>query len=827
VHDAAPLIELVGVSRSYPGVRALDRVSFDVLPGEVHALVGENGAGKSTLINILSGLVAADSGEIRFDGRAVTWDNPVQARLHGIVTVHQEAELFPTLSVAENMALEQGLPAKWGWWVEWRRVRNEAASAVALLGEPLDIRQPAGQLSVAMRHMTQIAAAVTHRARVLILDEPTSALTARETDWLCDQIARLKRDGVGIVYISHRHEEVFRLADRITVLRDGHRVWSGPPEAIDRDQLVRHMVGREYAATVRRSNAGWPGQDRLVVAGFSDVDGRFSNISLAARSGEVLAIYGLVGSGRTEWAQTVFGLRRAAEGTITVDGRRLTSRRPADAVAAGIAYLPEDRLREGLFRGLSVRANTVLAAIRELSRGGLASIGREQRATREQVQSLGIKCRDVEQPVGELSGGNQQKVVLARWLLANPKVLILDEPTRGVDLGAKVEIHRLLAILADSGVAIVMISSDLAEALAHSDRLAVFREGQISREFVTRDATPEQVTSAALPLESGTQIFARRRAIRSRRISTEAPLACAVVAVFVALGLTTGSFFSFENISGLLASASVLTILSLGAALVILAGAIDISLGSILALSAGVAGVLLKLPYAAEFVIPLAVCGGLATGAVLGLTNAALSIVGRVHPIVITLGTMTIYRGVLLGLTGGDTITDLPRAFTSWATSPKAGLHGSGIVGIATAVLAAIFLGYTRWGRHLLAVGSSPSAARLAGISRARAWLVAFGCGGLLAATAGLVELSQTGALQSGMGTGYELQAIAAAVIGGVSISGGRGSVLGVCLGAILLSTIYNGLVLWQVSGHHYALVTGLLLLTAVLADRLWGRSEP
>jgi len=826
VHDAAPLIELVGVSRSYPGVQALDRVSFDVLPGEVHALVGENGAGKSTLINILSGLVAAESGEIRFAGRPMSWDSPIHARRHGILTVHQEAELFPTLSVAENMALEQGLPVTWGCWVEWWRVRKEAASAIAVLGEPLDVRQPAGRLSVAMRHMTQIAAAVTRRARVLILDEPTSALTARETDWLFDQIARLKRDGVAIVYISHRQEEVFRLADRITVLRDGHRVWSGRRGNIDRDELIRHMVGREYAATIRRSSAAPESRERLVVQALTAVDGRFSNISLTARGGEILALYGLIGSGRTEWAQTVFGLRRVSAGTITVDAHRVSPRNPADAVAAGIAYLPEDRLREGLFRGLSVRANTVPAALRELSRGALASVHREQDATRDQVQSLGIKCRDIEQPVGELSGGNQQKVVLARWLLSNPKVLILDEPTRGVDLGAKAEIHRLLGTLAASGVAIVMISSDLAEVLAHSDRLAVFREGQIAREFNTCDVTPEQVTSAALPMESETQIANPRRATRARHLSTEAPLACALAAVFVALGLTTHSFLSFANLSGLLASASILTILSLGAALVILAGAIDISLGSILALSAGVSGLLLKLPYAAEVVIPLAVCGGLAAGAALGLTNAVLSIVGRVHPIVITLGTMTIYRGMLLGLTGGDTITDLPRAFTSWATSSKAGLPGSAWVGLATIFLAAIFLAYTRWGRHLLAVGSSPSAARLAGISRARSWLVAFGGGGLLAATAGLVELAQTGALQSGMGTGYELQGIAAAVIGGVSISGGRGSVLGVCLGAMLLSTIYNGLVLWQVSGHHYALVTGLLLLAAVLADRMWGRTE-
>jgi ribose/xylose/arabinose/galactoside ABC-type transport system permease subunit len=303
-------------------------------------------------------------------------------------------------------------------------------------------------------------------------------------------------------------------------------------------------------------------------------------------------------------------------------------------------------------------------------------------------------------------------------------------------------------------------------------------------------------------------------------------LALTVAAMFLVLGFSTETFFSSDNLRGLLASASLLSILSLGAAGIILGGGIDISLGSLLALSAGVGGMVLKLPYHPAAIFPAAIAAGLAIGTLGGLLNATLTLAGRVHPIVVTLGTMTIFRGLLILLTGGDSITDLPRAFTNWSTTPVLGVNGSVALGALVALTASVCLERLRVGRHILALGSSPSAARLVGISKSRTWLVSFAAGGFLAALAGLLELSQTGAVQSGTGTGYELQAIAAAVIGGVSISGGRGSVLGVCLGALLLSLIYNAVVLWQISGHHYALVTGGLLLVAVLADRVWRRIE-
>ena len=833
MHEASPpLLELVDITRRFPGVLALDGVSFRLAAGEVHAVVGENGAGKSTLINIISGLLPPDSGVMALGGESVAFANPVAARRRGIVTVHQEAELFGSLSVAENLALEQGLPTGLAGWVRWRQIHDDARRAVALLGEPIEIRQPAGRLSVAERHMTQIAAAVMQRARILVLDEPTSALTAGESKWLFAQIKRLQSAGVGIIYISHRQEEIFQIADRITVLRDGQRVWTGSRQSIDPSGLVRQMVGRHRAETMGHAAAPvllTKRQPRLQVDGFTAANGRFTNICLTAHAGEVLGIYGLVGSGRSEFASAVFGLEKPSGGRLTIDGQHVTITSPAQAVAAGLAYLPEDRLKQGIFRELTVRANTVLSALRSLARGPLASTTLERAATQGQVAALNVKCRDTEQPIGQLSGGNQQKIVLARWLLTRPAVLILDEPTRGVDVGAKSEIHRLLRALAAGGTAVVLISSDLPEVMENSDRIIVFRSGEVAGEFQPALVTPEVIATSALPVVSSAEATLDSRALRRRAFQpwrSEIALAAAIAGLFVLLALTTHSFFTPENLRGLLANAAVWTILSLGAASIILAGAIDISLGSLLALSAGIAGLTLKLPYSPSATIPLGMLAALAVGIGGGLVNASLTLFGRVNPIVITLGTMTIYRGLLISLTGGETVTDLPIAFVNWPSSRIFGVQGSVALSTLAAIGVYIWISHLRSGRHVMAIGASVTAARLVGISRTRTWLMAFTVGGFLAALAGVLELSQTGAMQSGMGTGYELQAIAAVVIGGVSISGGRGSVLGVCLGALLLSLISNGLVLWQVSPYHNSLVTGSLLLTAVLADLAWRRLD-
>lgn len=825
--QSEPVLELIDVTRRFPGVVALADVSFDVCRGEVHALVGENGAGKSTLINLVSGVLAPDAGIILLHGQPTEFRDPVMARRLGVVTVHQEAELFPTLSTAENLALSCGLPTRAGL-VDWRRIRREAEHLAAELGEPIPTGVDAALLSVGQRQMLHVAAAVLHKAAVVVLDEPTSALSAKETAWLFERIAQLKHAGTGIIYVSHRQDEIFALADRVTVLRDGRRVWSGPTAETDPRQLIEQMVGREYALTARRTS---PRRElaapaRLKIEQLATSDGVVRGVDLGVAVGEIVGLYGLMGAGRTETARAVFGLQRAASGRVQVDGQMLELGSPREAVRAGIVYLPEDRLRQGVFRGLSVRANAVVSSLARWSHFGLTSSSVERRATTEVVEGLGVRLRSIEQPLGTLSGGNQQKVVLGRWLLARPKVLLLDEPTRGVDVAAKQELHALLRREADAGAAILLISSELPELFAHTDRIVVLRAGRVAGEFDPQTAAPSEVAAAAFPDADVGSPELRSKHIERRpqrsRLLNELGIWAAILMLFIALAATRSSFLSVANLLTVLGNVSVTAILALAAASVIVAGGIDISIGALLALAAAAGGLVLQRDGPPAIVLAAGLATGLAVGLAGGLLNALLSLVGRIHPIIVTLGMTTVYRGLLVTLTGGETIGDLPEEFGRLATSRFLGL--SGAIWILIAVIGFVQLAWrhTRAGRHLFAVGSSLGAARLVGISQARAWMFAFGSGGLLVGLAAMLELARNGSMQSGMGTGMELQAIAAAVIGGTAITGGRATVAGVVAGALLLGLVSNALVMWQVSVFHYDIVIGSLLLAAVLGDRAW-----
>ena len=819
------LLELTDVTKSFPGVVALDRVSFDLHPGEVHALVGENGAGKSTLINIVSGVLIPDAGNIILDGKPVKLDHPFAAHQNGILTVHQEADLFGSLSVAENMALFQRLPTGRLGFVDWRQVEIDARNSVHETGGQISTRLPAERLSVAHRHMIQVAAALTQGAKIVILDEPTSALSESDARWLFTKIDCLKKDGAGVIYITHRQEEIFMLADRITVLRDGKRVWSGGKRETNREQLINAMVGRRetLASSARRSPKKGPSTPvpLLRVEGLSDRTDRVREVSFNARAGEILGIYGLVGAGRTELAHILFGLRRPSAGRIEVDGARCSFRSPQDAIQAGLAYVPEDRLREGICSGLSVRANTVLSSLRNWTRGFLANSPAEMHATEGIVERLGIRLQSAEQPIGTLSGGNQQKVVLGRWLLTQPRVLVLDEPTRGVDVGAKAEIHRQLRSLADEGCAVVMISSELPEVMANVDRVIAFREGTVAAEFNPSVATAAEVATAVLPqkaYQNSNTPTGRPRG--SRQLRGEIALLITVLALGAWLAMASEGL----HLVSLLTSAALWSILGLAAASVIVAGGIDISIGSLLALAATSAALVLKLPIPSALSIPLAIVTGMLVGTAGGALNAAVSLWGRVHPIVVTLGTMTIYRGLVILLLGGKPMTGLPPEFGRMAIDPRTGFRGAIVLAVVVIATVYVWLAHTRSGRHLYALGAGPTAARLAGISRTHVWFTAFGVGGLLTGVAGVLQLSMSQQMQARLGAGWELSAIAIAVIGGFAITGGRGTVWGVVLAALLLRMTNSALVRWEVQPEQFDLLIGALILGTVLLDLIWRR---
>jgi rhamnose transport system ATP-binding protein len=490
------LLSLTAIRKSFHGVEALRGVSFDLRPGEVHALVGENGAGKSTLIKVITGAHRPDSGALEVGDCAVADNDPVKARSLGIAAIYQQPALFADLSVAENIAI--GLEPGGAWRViHWRQRRSRARELLARIGAAIDPDAEVCSLTMPQQQFVEIARALGADAKVVIMDEPTASLTEREVDNLFRVIGELRSHNVGIIYISHRLDELFRIADRVTVLRDGRTVATRPVGDVTHAELIRLMVGRDVASVFPK--AAVPiGEVVLELRSVGCRTSGIHGIGLTVRAGEVLGLAGLAGAGRTELARCVFGLTPADAGEIRLRGKVVTMPSPAQAVDLGIAYLPEDRRRHGVILELPVAANTTLAILRRLARLAFFNFRRERMLAESYVQRLDIKTASTFAAVGDLSGGNQQKVALARWLATDPAVLILDEPTQGIDVGAKAEIHRLMGELAGRGLAILMISSELPEILAMSDRVAVMRGGTIVGTLDHAAATQEKVLALAL-----------------------------------------------------------------------------------------------------------------------------------------------------------------------------------------------------------------------------------------------------------------------------------------------------------------------------------------
>ncbi|HEX6288370.1 MAG TPA: sugar ABC transporter ATP-binding protein [Herpetosiphonaceae bacterium] len=491
--DTPPLLQVHHLSKSFGGVHALKDVQFELRAGEIHALLGENGAGKSTMIKLMTGIYQPDAGEIVFDGQPVHFANTHEAQAQGIVAIYQEPSLFPDLDIAENIFVGRQ-PTRRGR-IDWQRMYTEAAELLRRLGVSLDPRTKARALSVAQMQLVEIARAISIKTRVLIMDEPTSSLTLGEIEELFVIVRQLRAQGTSIIFISHHLEELFALCDRVTILRDGTYVGTREMGAITTDGLIQMMVGRTLNELFPKQDVP-PGDVVLEVEGLT-VPGNFADVSFSLRRGEILGMAGLIGAGRTEVARALFGVDRATAGTIKLDGKPVTIASPQAAMALGIGYVPEDRKLHGLVLGMSIADNITLPELSSFARIGWLDTRREQAAAEESAKQLEVKMRSVEQPVGELSGGNQQKVVLAKWLGTRPRVLILDEPTRGIDVGTKAAVHRLMSSLAAQGMAILMISSELPEVLGMSDRILVMREGRVTGHFSRAEATQEALMAAA------------------------------------------------------------------------------------------------------------------------------------------------------------------------------------------------------------------------------------------------------------------------------------------------------------------------------------------
>lgn len=492
---APPALEMRGITKTYPGVRALSDVDFEVRSGEVHALVGENGAGKSTLIKILAGAQPKDSGEIYIDGHPVHIDTPQQAMKLGISVIYQEFNLVPYLNVAENIFLGREPRATLPGFVDFGTMYREAQKIIDRLGVHLTVHTPVYRLSVAQQQMVEIGKATSRKSRIIVMDEPSATLTEHELQNLFSLIRQLRAEGVAIIYISHRLEEIFQVCDRVTVLRDGRRIATADIGSTTREEIIRWMVGRELRQMIPKERAEVR-EPALVVRRLRR-RGVLHDIDLTVRRGEVLGIAGLVGAGRTELARAIFGADPIDGGEIELFGKPVRIRSPEDAIRHGIGLVTEDRKAQGLVLGMAVRENVTLANLAAVSAFGFIQAGCEREVARKYVDDLAVKTPTIEQTVQNLSGGNQQKVVLAKWLFTNSKVLIFDEPTRGIDVGAKTEIYQLMNALARRGVAIIMISSELPEVLGMSDRILVMHEGRIAGEFSREEATQEKIMHLA------------------------------------------------------------------------------------------------------------------------------------------------------------------------------------------------------------------------------------------------------------------------------------------------------------------------------------------
>ena len=747
------LLQLKGIDKAFPGVKALSGAALNVYPGRVMALVGENGAGKSTMMKVLTGIYTRDAGSLLWLGKETTFNGPKSSQEAGIGIIHQELNLIPQLTIAENIFLGREFVNRFGK-IDWKKMYAEADLLLAKLNLRFKSDRLVGELSIGDQQMVEIAKVLSFESKVIIMDEPTDALTDTETESLFRVIRELKSQGRGIVYISHRMKEIFEICDDVTVFRDGQFIAEREVASLTEDSLIEMMVGRKLEDQYPRLEKA-PGDIRLKVDNLCGPG--VNDVSFTLRKGEILGVSGLMGAGRTELMKVLYGALPRTSGYVTLDGHEVVTRSPQDGLANGIVYISEDRKRDGLVLGMSVKENMSLTALRYFSRaGGSLKHKDEQQAVGDFIRLFNVKTPSMEQAIGLLSGGNQQKVAIARGLMTRPKVLILDEPTRGVDVGAKKEIYQLINQFKADGLKAWLL---------------------------------EQKSLIAL-------------LVLIAIVSTMSP-----------------NFFTVNNLFNILQQTSVNAIMAVGMTLVILTSGIDLSVGSLLALTGAVAASIVGI----EVNALVAVAAALALGAAIGAVTGVIVAKGRVQAFIATLVMMLLLRGVTMVYTNGSPVNT---GFTD--NADLFGWFGIGRpLGVPTPVwiMGIVFLAawymlhHTRLGRYIYALGGNEAATRLSGISVSKIKIIVYSLCGLLASLAGIIEVARLSSAQPTAGTGYELDAIAAVVLGGTSLAGGKGRIVGTLIGALILGFLNNGLNLLGVSSYYQMIVKAVVILLAVLVD--------
>lgn len=841
--EATPVLECRSVTKAFPGVLALDRVDLAIMPGEIHALVGQNGAGKSTLVKTLTGVYTPDSGELLADGEVISMRSPDDAAEHGIAIVHQDSPLVPQFDVTRNVFLGREITRRAGV-LDFARMRRRTAEALRLVGASFGPDTLIQDLTIAERELVAIAAALVQEPRLLILDEPTASLGAEEVDRLFGVIRSLQAGGVAIVYISHHLDEIYSLASRITVMRDGRRAGTFDVAEVKRTDLIKHMVGREIGQL-------YPKEDLELGSVVLDVKGLQSegvrSVDLSVRRGEIVGLAGLVGSGRTETALTLFGALPRTGGTVEMDGRAISPKSPYEAKQAGLALIPEDRRAEGLVTESSVRANLTLASQARWSRAGLVSGRLEKAAAVGLVERLQVATPGIEQIVRNLSGGNQQKVVIGRWLATDANLYIFDEPTTGVDVGAKIEIYREMSRIASEGAGVLMISSDFEELVEMCDRIVVMKKGVVTKELrrgqctvqdVLRHATgaiedsehPADSTTgvgivdlpaskvggpqeevAAPSIRSGMAPAPRLGPASLRRWGAFGGMALAVAL----MGVKAPEFFGPDNLFLVLKQGSIMSLIALALTVVLVSGGLDMSVGAISQLTANLSSGFLI----GGSTVVAAFGVGLGTGLLFGAINTFFVVVVRLSPFVTTLGTMFIAIGWSFAYNHGQALTlrDQP-VFFFFGQGHIGPLPVALLLVVALTVALHLFLRKTRAGLRMYAVGEGSATAILRGVSWRRAAVIAFLLHGVMGGFAGVLLASYSyGASALATGLDFLISAFAAAFLGSVLSRTGELDVVGTVVAAMFITSLSNGLILNGASNLVLPGIQGAILIASIL----------
>jgi len=848
----APLLVMRGIEKHFNGVAALSAASLEVRRGEVHALIGQNGAGKSTLIKILTGYYSKDAGEIWFDGAPFHAESPKDAQAGGISTIYQEINLVPYRSVAENICLGRE-PRRFGF-LDWKRMHREAEELLHQFKIKIDVRQPLSAYTTAIQQMVAIARAVSFEAKLVIMDEPTSSLDDHEVSVLFAVIRQLKASGISVIFVSHKLEELYAVCDRVTVMRDGRTVVSGILTGFSRLDLVTTMIGRALESvgdeqTAFRESAHSSdqraGSSLLAVRNLA-VGRKVIDASLQLTAGEIVGLAGLLGSGRTELARAVFGADKPDRGEMEYDGTAFAPEGPASAIAEGIGFCSEDRKLDGIVPDMSVRENLTLALLPHLARAGVVDRDKQRDVVEQFIQRLAIKCSSSDQPIRELSGGNQQKVLLARWLCMNPRLLILDEPTRGIDVGAKAEIQSLIGQLASQGLGVLMISSEMEEILEGSDRVFVLREGKtvanLDREQISEEAIMAAMADGTAALHQGGGPVtlplngistANRPPLATLSLETvEAPgpltktphqepavtklsptrgqilpaarpwlnqlrrrgTLVALLALILFNLFFTPHFVSWQTLNVNLTQVCTIVIVAVGMTLVIGTAGIDLSVGSLMAISGALAPIIflgkwvpvpLGVGVTLAFIVPVLVAG------LFGWLNGWLITRFRIQPIVATLVLFIAGRGIAQVLTNGNLQPFTVPSFQVIGLGRPFGIPFQAILMALLVAGAAWVLRRTVFGRQLLAIGGNEEAARHSGIPVTRVKRSVYLISGLCAGIAGLIVIAINSSSDANLvGLGMELDAIAAVAVGGTRLTGGHATVVGTLLGALIIQLV-------------------------------------